>query len=425
MADTTQCRYCNGSCVKQNAVICKVCNQFYHPSCANRCKSSREGVYRCCSARGASDMEIDEGDIGRTTTSSTGPSPPPSYDSVNVSTTLENNAPAQNIPIMATSSINLSLPVLSFIGDVGSQNDAVTNSLRSFAGEISNAFNRFNASINEQFNSINSQYENFKTEFTNNTATTNDKLDMINNNVTDLKLVTNNNATRINHIENQFTAIGARSLELENSFTNTNLRMRQFSDNLGNLTERVSAIPPAVNFDHIIAEIQERYNRQFNLFVYNVAEQENEDITTLQNTIVEILHTIGFNNNFSQVKRIGRPNQVNQRGPRAVVVTLNNRGDVIFILKNKYKLVSNVRISEDLTQQQRELLNNLRAEVNYKNANRTDNSIMWTIKYIKGVPTIVEQEQQQNQRNRNTQPGILRSNIRNNNNNNNNNAQGN
>ena len=58
MADNNQdidlhlCRYCNKYIVRLNNSVYCACGEAYHPSCAERCRTSTQGTYRCCTSRG-------------------------------------------------------------------------------------------------------------------------------------------------------------------------------------------------------------------------------------------------------------------------------------------------------------------------------------------------------------------------------------
>ena len=93
-------------------------------------------------------------------------------------------------------------------------------------------------------------------------------------------------------------------------------------------------------------------------------------------------------NETTLIKRIG----TFQNKPRPILVEFKSKATVSTILKEKKKLRQsenwkNIYISMDTTAHQRKIMKNLRFELNQKRASGDDS---WTIKYAKGVPSLVK-----------------------------------
>jgi hypothetical protein len=90
-----------------------------------------------------------------------------------------------------------------------------------------------------------------------------------------------------------------------------------------------------------------------------------------------------------KIIRIGKPNSPNTR---PLKVSLSNDLIAKEVLRNKNKLINSdlprsISISDDKTPKQLEYLKNLRTELQLRRDNGEDNI---TIKYVKGIPSIIE-----------------------------------
>ena len=100
--------------------------------------------------------------------------------------------------------------------------------------------------------------------------------------------------------------------------------------------------------------------------------------------IKSIFNTI-YPNEYADIKAV-RLGKRSQGRNRPVCVSLKSKADVTVILKNKHKYIGPVRIVQDRTPKQRELLSELRMELrSLISAGVTDK----TIRYINGSPCIV------------------------------------
>ena len=137
-----------------------------------------------------------------------------------------------------------------------------------------------------------------------------------------------------------------------------------------------------LNIDVIARELQERFTRSLNFLIFNLPEEQPNN--TDNDRIITVLNQIGVNTNGINIRRLGR--EIRDR-PRAIVVTLQSRQDVILVLRNRNSFPRGSTISEDRTREQR--LNFAALKQRVQQHNRTTPSDLWRIKYINGAPTIV------------------------------------
>jgi len=147
--------------------------------------------------------------------------------------------------------------------------------------------------------------------------------------------------------------------------------------------------------EFIINEISERNRRAANLMCYNVIESDSNQsdvrIAHDRDQVNNILATIADSTNSIplpiKVIRIGR---YQSNKPRPLIITFGSISEAFNIMKNKTKLLSRyptVSLSSDRTQYQRDHMKKLREEL----ASRISNGDLdLTIKFIRGVPTIIK-----------------------------------
>lgn len=146
--------------------------------------------------------------------------------------------------------------------------------------------------------------------------------------------------------------------------------------------------------DHdIISKLMDRQLRANNLLVFNVPENTDStkshasDKQSIDNIFNKIMEA---NVSIMSCSRIGKI--VNPTGkPRPIKVTLQNSTEVFNILRLQIKLRTSVewntiKCSSDRTMKQRAHMSALRNELQRRRDNNESNII---IKYIKGIPTII------------------------------------
>ena len=98
------------------------------------------------------------------------------------------------------------------------------------------------------------------------------------------------------------------------------------------------------NIDRISQEIQERFNRSRNIFLFGFPEYDSDDMT--ERNIIAMLNNMNINSSDIQIRRVGR---INAGRPRLVIVTLHSRAEVLKVLRNRQALPPGVRANEDKT----------------------------------------------------------------------------
>lgn len=133
--------------------------------------------------------------------------------------------------------------------------------------------------------------------------------------------------------------------------------------------------------DTVLAELQERQKRENNIMIFNLLE-EGDDVGKVKE-IFRILTKEDIN--MSKTIRVGKPNK---NGIRALKIVLENPADAVKILKAKKGALKGrkIYVNADLTPMQYGNLKKLRDEVD----NRKQNGENVILRYIKGVPQIVE-----------------------------------
>lgn len=148
--------------------------------------------------------------------------------------------------------------------------------------------------------------------------------------------------------------------------------------------------------ESLIQEINERQKRANNVIVFNLEEvnsthpdqQEVNDKNQVKN-ILKSIPSIDLNN--LRVTRLGAQKPTNK--PRPLRVTLADHSQVLQVLKNKQTLITTnnkLKFKSDETPRQREYMKSLQSELLAKQENGQDNL---TIKYVRGIPTIVPKNQ--------------------------------
>lgn len=146
----------------------------------------------------------------------------------------------------------------------------------------------------------------------------------------------------------------------------------------------------AQNLDvtQIITELQDRQSRESNVLIFNLEEStitdRQERRRAISANLCSIIHSIDDSIDVSNIKffRLGK---YVEGKIRPLKVTLSSKVDALAILKNKKRISGNLKIQSDLTPMQQKHLRDLRAKLRDLNQGGENK----TIKYIKGVPQIV------------------------------------
>lgn len=175
------------------------------------------------------------------------------------------------------------------------------------------------------------------------------------------------------------------------NFTELKLMLMNISDRLTKLENASIELPPQ-KFEDIVREVKERVQRENNIIIYGVPEESAINATSDIDTVQSIMSTCNPNQTLeispNNVMRIGTKTEDKIRPLRVI---FNNPFMVTNILRQKHKLrskkgFSKVYLKNDETRYQRNFY--LQCKETLKS--RLDNGeANLSIKYIRGVPTIV------------------------------------
>ncbi|EZA49827.1 hypothetical protein X777_11808 [Ooceraea biroi] len=165
-------------------------------------------------------------------------------------------------------------------------------------------------------------------------------------------------------------------------------------DGLENVERRASDGVSLAEED-LFAEIAERESRASNIIMFSLDEPEHSDSNDVsdKDLVNDVLHTILPSLEPSyKVRRLG----VKKHGqPRPLCVSFSSKQEAILVLRNKGKYTGPAKIYQDQTPKQRKYLMNLRAHLR----ELQDAGESKTIRYIGGVPKIVNANQPMNSKN--------------------------
>lgn len=168
-----------------------------------------------------------------------------------------------------------------------------------------------------------------------------------------------------------------------------NMKLRQEVDELRNRMDKAESrdLPTAGTSDILLSttrELMDRKDRECNVIIFDVPEaMSDERKEAAEEDVVSIrrlLDNIKLNLPIKRTLRLGKKSDK----PRPIKITLDSPQDAKNILKNRSKVRNKIKCDE--TPLQQEHLKKIRAEL--KNRTEKGESDL-TIKYVKGIPTIV------------------------------------
>lgn len=143
------------------------------------------------------------------------------------------------------------------------------------------------------------------------------------------------------------------------------------------------------DISQVINELQDRQSRESNVLIFNLEETNAADhlerTRAVSAKLFDVIHSIDDSIDVSNIKFFRLGKYVEGR-IRPLKVTLSSKADALTLLKNKKRISGNLRIRSDLTPMQQQHLRDLRTKLQDLN----DGGGNKTIKYIKGVPQIVD-----------------------------------
>lgn len=185
---------------------------------------------------------------------------------------------------------------------------------------------------------------------------------------------------------------------IDNRLDDIDCRLTHLEEKVIRMEDSNSQSPSSVGLEGIVQEIGDRSRRVCNVIIYNVIENASKDVKKRIDHDKGILNEMGrvidYSFDFNTVKlyRIGKPKKDKIRPLKLVFRTQNEATECIkkFIsgnLKESNSNFSDISISRDKTDRERQHLKNLREELEKRLKNGESNL---TIKYRNGVPEIVQ-----------------------------------
>lgn len=145
----------------------------------------------------------------------------------------------------------------------------------------------------------------------------------------------------------------------------------------------------SISSEQLITETEERKRRAKNLIIYNIDESNDTHATSrLEDDKNKVIRAIAqictIDTSRITAYRIGKFDANKKRPIKAI---LDSEENVITVLKNKNKIDSGIKFASDKTKMQQKYLHDLIAKLDAMKTQGTTNK---KIKYVKGVPTIVD-----------------------------------
>ncbi|GLH16410.1 Uncharacterized protein GBIM_20683 [Gryllus bimaculatus] len=159
-----------------------------------------------------------------------------------------------------------------------------------------------------------------------------------------------------------------------------------------------------MEMESLYAEFHEREWRSKNVLIYGIEEDttlKTKERLIANKQIVTSITEITGEDCVVSTMRLGENHQTkdssvstNANKPRPIEVVLHNADAVIKVQKNKHKYKAEGKIGADCSMKQREYLRNLISQINTE----TDKGVNKnkSIKYINGVPKIVDNKRNDN-----------------------------
>lgn len=182
---------------------------------------------------------------------------------------------------------------------------------------------------------------------------------------------------------------------IDSRLTHIESRVDDLDNRIQSLEDQVA--PSTSSFEVFFGEIEDRNRRAYNLMVYNLPESRNKEVDSRirfdKENVMELAQAIGYEINLESLKlyRIGKPVASKSRPLKLVFRSTSDAASFLseFV---KAKLMegnskfSNVGVSRDRTNKERQYLSSLRAELDSRIKKGEENL---TIKYKNGIPSIV------------------------------------
>lgn len=223
-------------------------------------------------------------------------------------------------------------------------------------------------------------------KFTNNQDVT---MKFMRENITEMKTQLSEIKVSIDSLNNEQNSIKTQISDIVNKNNVTENKIQSLESEVTQLKLTVPVNSPNHRFDeNFMRELQERTIREKNIIIVGIPESkaaktdgdqsaDMTEVTSILNTLVEICP------NPSRIFRLGKYNPTKDRN---IKVCFESPQTAKLLLRNKDKLTSGIKIFSDQTPAQQNYLKELKNELELRTANGEKDI---TIKYVKGIPTIV------------------------------------
>lgn len=204
--------------------------------------------------------------------------------------------------------------------------------------------------------------------------------------------------TQINDVKSVISSMGAEQQQIKASITQLEIKVSMGEAKLKSIETEVNEIrataatPKAEDLlqhnETMLQEIIERKARKNNIILIGIPEQispnKDERISKDREDVIKALANINEIPCPTKMYRIGKYSPNKSRG---IKICFDSEVHVKKILRDKKALPDNIKVYSDQTRLQQQLLQDLRNELSQRQKNGENNI---TIKYIRGLPKIVE-----------------------------------
>lgn len=375
------CPYCKKTVT--TGLSCSRCGSLLHKSCAERHSTDKSGVYKCCQgSRPISpsllkvldllDQQADQFLLPKAT-----------QEPNLLNDTIGLGAVSHPSPALASGSADQAAALIIVDPQVNTE-QAGSSSLDSTPSAASHSVSASQVNNSTLLNEL----QNLSRVFESQLRTTNDNLETIKNQNAGFSQRLDLHSRDIEGLKSGFTEYSTMLRSLE----------REAEDGARALASGSQAARPVgSSYVDLVAKMQERLTRSSNLIVYNLPEAgPNGDEPRAIQQLLSVVQNIDLAT--ITTRRLGR-NPSGDR-PRPILVGLRSNAEVMRVIRNRHLLPRSISVSSDRTPAQRDELRQLREQADEHN--RLNPTTRKTVKYVNGVPTLVDEDAPK--RNQNTQP---------------------
>lgn len=244
----------------------------------------------------------------------------------------------------------------------------------------------YNQSLERFRNDIMKFMEDFGKQQNENLKQIRDEISEIKNEIKTIKLNSEHFTEKIDLINTEI-----ENIKIDNNITQQNFKrleeeINQIKNNQPTDTQTIKS--PVAHNEDIIQELKDRCEREKNVIIVGISETINANSNARQKydyeEVTKLITTFTADiPNPIKCMRLGKyvPNKC-----RPIKVCFANTDAPKYLLRNKNKLPENIQIYSDQTPTQKKILQSIKEELNTRIESGEKDL---TLKYIKGIPTIV------------------------------------